>query len=148
MGFTSEGNEKKVKKLSKERIEYMDASFITRLIALLIDAVVGVGIAIFCQFGTELEYEILWSKIFPALEDLLPYTVYIWFIIFFPLYHILCSAFTEGQTIGKMLLGIRVVTDQNESTKRKFKLHFKRFFFLKAGTKVVKEIDPSVKGLA
>jgi uncharacterized RDD family membrane protein YckC len=136
-----------VKKVSKERIEYRSATFITRLIALLIDLAVGVGIAIFCQLGAELEYEILWSKIFPALGDMLPYTVYIWFIIFFPLYHILCSGFTDGQTLGKLLLGIRVVTDQNESTKRKFRLHFKRFFFLKGGTKVVKEIDPSVTGL-
>ena len=70
---------------------------------------------------------------------------YIWFIVFFPLYHIICSTFTDGQTLGKILLGIRVVTDQNESTKRKFRLHFKRFFFLKAGTKVVKEIEYNFK---
>jgi uncharacterized RDD family membrane protein YckC len=134
--------------MSQERIEYIEATFIVRLIALIIDLIVGVGIAIFSQWGAELEYEILWSKIFPFLGDMLPYTVYIWFILFFPLYHIICSSLTNGQTLGKLLMGIRVVTDQNESTKRKFKLHFKRFFFLKGGTKVVKEIDPSVRGLA
>ena len=134
--------------MSSERIEYIEATFIVRLIALIIDLIVGVGIAIFSQWGAELEYEILWSKIFPFLGDMLSYTVYIWFILFFPLYHIICSSLTNGQTLGKLLMGIRVVTDQNESTKRKFKLHFRRFFFLKGGTKVVKEIDPSVKGLA
>lgn len=134
--------------MSSERIEYIEATFIIRLIALIIDLIVGVGIAIFSQWGAELEYEILWSKIFPFLGDMLSYTVYIWFILFFPLYHIICSSLTNGQTLGKLLMGIRVVTDQNESTKRKFKLHFRRFFFLKGGTKVVKEIDPSVKGLA
>ena len=137
-----------MKKMSSERIEYIEATFIIRLIALIIDLIVGVGIAIFSQWGAELEYEILWSKIFPFLGDMLSYTVYIWFILFFPLYHIICSSLTNGQTLGKLLMGIRVVTDQNESTKRKFKLHFRRFFFLKGGTKVVKEIDPSVKGLA
>jgi hypothetical protein len=55
------------------------------------------------------------------------------------------SSLTNGQSAGKLILGLRVVTDSNESTKKMFTLHFKRFFFLRAGTKVVKEIDPSVK---
>ncbi|MHA1513390.1 MAG: RDD family protein, partial [Candidatus Hodarchaeales archaeon] len=66
----------------------------------------------------------------------------------FPIYHILFSSLTNGQSAGKLILGIRVVPDTNESTKRKCVLHAKRFFFLRGGTKVVKEIDPSVKGLS
>ncbi|MHA1215111.1 MAG: RDD family protein [Candidatus Hodarchaeales archaeon] len=132
--------------MSKERLEYKEVSLAIRLIALVIDVVIGVFIAIFMQWGTLLEYDLIWSKIFD-LETILPYLPILWFIIFFPMYHILCSSFTDGQTVGKMLLKIKVVTEDNNSTKKAFKLHFKRFFFIREGTKVVKEYDPGVKGL-
>ncbi|MHA1974657.1 MAG: RDD family protein, partial [Candidatus Hodarchaeales archaeon] len=128
------------------RIEYKEVGLAIRLIALVIDVVIGAFIAIFMQWGTLLEYDLLWSKLF-NLEAILPYLVYLWFIIFFPVYHILCSSFTDGQTVGKMLLKIKVVTIDNNSTKRAFKLHLKRFFFIREGTKVVREYDPGVKGL-
>ena len=132
--------------MSKERIEYKDAPMILRLVALVIDLIIGVGIALFMQWGTLLEYDLIWSKLF-NLDAILPYLIVIWFIIFFPVYHILVSSLTDGQSIGKLILGIKVVTEDNKSTKKEFKLHLKRFFFLKEGTKVVKEYDPGVKGL-
>lgn len=133
--------------MSVTRIEYKDVSLLIRLVALAIDLVVGVGLAIFMEFGWFLEYDIFWKSFF-NLEGEPQSLIILWFILAFPLYHILCSSLTNGQSIGKLILGIRVVTDTNESTKKKFKLHAKRFFFLRGGTKVVKEIDPSVKGLS
>lgn len=132
--------------MSKERIEYTDASITYRFIALVIDIIIGIFIAILCQFGAELEWEIFWSKLFD-MDTLPQFFIVVWFIIGFPLYHIVCSNFTNGQTVGKMLLKIRVVTDDYNSTKRIFTLHLKRFFFMKQGTRVVKEKDPEVKGL-
>ena len=133
--------------MSVTRIEYKDVSLLIRLVALAIDLVVGVGLAIFMEFGWFLEYDIFWKSFF-NLEGEPQSLIILWFILAFPLYHILCSSLTNGQSTGKLILGIRVVTDTNESTKKKFKLHAKRFFFLRGGTKVVKEIDPSVKGLS
>ena len=133
--------------MSVTRIEYKDVSLLIRLVALAIDLVVGVGLAIFMEFGWFLEYDIFWKSFF-NLEGEPQSLIILWFILAFPLYHILCSSLTNGQSVGKLILGIRVVTDTNESTKKKFKLHAKRFFFLRGGTKVVKEIDPSVKGLS
>ncbi len=132
--------------MSMKRIEYEDASIVLRLIALGIDVVIGVILAFLMDFGWRLEYDIFWSKLL-SLEGEAMSLVILWFIVAFPVYHILMSSLTNGQTAGKLILGIRVVTDSNESTKRKFTLHLKRFFFLKEGTKVAKEIDPSVKGL-
>ena len=133
--------------MSITRIEYKNVSLPLRLIALVIDLVIGVGLAYLVEFGWFLEYDIFWKPFF-NLEGSAQSLIILWFIIAFPLYHILCSSLTNGQSIGKLILGIRVVTDSNESTKRKFKLHAKRFFFLRCGTKVVKEIDPTVKGLS
>jgi len=135
--------------MSKDRIQYLELPFLSvqRLVAGLIDVIVGIIIALICDIGARLEYEIIWKNIFPFLEDLLPILVFLWFIIFFPLYYCLSSSLTDGQTLGKMLLKIRVVTSDNKSTKKQFRLHLKRTFFMKAGTKVVKEFDPGVKGL-
>lgn len=136
--------------MSKERISYKEVSIIFRLVALVIDIVVGIILAFLLQFGALLEWDLLWTAILPnaaELEPFLDYLVIVWFIIFFPVYHFLISALTDGQTVGKMILGIKVVTVENESTKRQFKLHLRRFFFMKGGTKVVKEIDPGVAGL-
>ena len=133
--------------MSVTRIEYKDVTLPVRLIALVIDLIVGVGIAIGAEFGWYLEYDIFWKSLF-NLEGEPQSLIILWFVLTFPLYHIICSSLTNGQSVGKLILGIRVVTDSNESTKRKFRLHAKRFFFLRGGTKVVKEIDPSVKGLS
>jgi len=133
--------------MSMKRIEYIDASIVLRLIALLIDIVIGVILAFLVDIGWVLEYDIFWSKLL-NLEGEAMSLVVLWFFVAFPVYHILMSSLMNGQSAGKLILGIRVVTDSNESTKRMFTLHFKRFFFLRAGTKVVKEIDPSVKGLS
>ena len=133
--------------MSKDRIEYKTASFVLRLVALIIDLLVGVIIAFIGYLGIVLEYELIWKNL--GLFDetaFLPITI-VWGIIGFGLYYVLASSFTDGQTVGKILIGIRVVTDNNESTKRGFRLHLKRLLFIRGGTKVVKEKDPEVKGL-
>jgi len=136
--------------MSKERISYKEVSIVLRFAALIIDIIVGIFLAILIQFGALLEWDILWTAILPnadELEPFLDYLIIVWFIIFFPIYHFLMSALTDGQTVGKMFFGMKVVTTENESTRRKFRLHLRRFFFMKAGTKVVKEVDPGVSGL-
>ena len=133
--------------MSKDRIEYKTASFVLRLVALIIDLLVGVIIAFIGYLGIVLEYELIWKNL--GLFDetaFLPITI-VWGIIGFGLYYVLASSLTDGQTVGKILIGIRVVTDTNESTKRAFKLHLKRLLFIRGGTRVVKEKDPEVKGL-
>ncbi|MFW9853421.1 MAG: RDD family protein [Candidatus Thorarchaeota archaeon] len=135
--------------MSKERIELIEASMTNRIFALVIDAVIGIVIAIISHYGAIWEYDILWSKILPfdLKPFLLDYGIILWFVIFFPIYHILVSGILDGQSIGKLVLGLRVVTTENKSTKRAFLLHFRRFFLLKQGTKVVKEYDPGITGL-
>ncbi|MHA1941528.1 MAG: RDD family protein [Candidatus Hodarchaeales archaeon] len=128
--------------MSMKRIEYEDAPMVLRLIALIIDIIIGVIIAFLVDLGWIFEYDIFWSKIL-NLEGEAASLVVLWFVICFPIYHILMSSLTNGQSGGKLLLGIRVVTKTNESTKRMFMLHFKRFFFMRTGTKVVKEVDNS-----
>ena len=134
--------------MSTERIQYNTAPLPSRIIAMIIDIVMVLIIALICYFGALLENELIWKDLFnDALH--LDYTIWIliWFILVYPLYFVLTSALTDGQTLGKLLIGIRVMTEDNESTKRAFKLHFKRFFLMKKGTRVVKETDPGVKGL-
>jgi hypothetical protein len=67
-------------------------------------------------------------------------------------YYVLMSSLTDGQTLGKILTGIRVLSDDNESFKalkltQRLKIHTKRLILLRSGTKVVKEKDPEVTGL-
>ncbi len=133
--------------MSKERIEYNLASTSTRLIALIIDLIVGLVIDFISYFGMELEYEIFWSKLNLFTRDIIPYVLIVWFFIGTGIYYVLMSSLTEGQTLGKMLTGIRVVKEDNSSTKKMFKLHTKRLLFIRKGTKVVKEKDPEVQGL-
>lgn len=135
--------------MSKERIQYVDASIIQRLLAIIIDVIVVAIIAILLQFGTELEYEILWKKLLDldfTVEEI-RILVILWFVLSYPIYYVLASSFTDGQTVGKIILKLKVVLDDNSTTKKMFKLHLKRFFFLKGGTKVVTEHDEAVEGL-
>ena len=133
--------------MSTERIEYNLAPPSLRVVAIVIDAILIVILAIISQFGFNLEYELLWKSIFGDLQINNPVWYLVWFIIELPLYYWLVSSLTDGQTLGKIFTGLRVVKDDNSSTKREWKLHLKRTFFMRAGTKVVKEKDPEVKGL-
>ncbi|MHA1168002.1 MAG: RDD family protein [Candidatus Hodarchaeales archaeon] len=134
--------------MSTERIQYNDAPLPNRIIAIIIDSIIVLIIALICYFGALIENELIWKTL---LNDALHLDnsiwVAIWFVVGYPIYYILFSALTEGQTLGKMLSGIRVMTSDNKSTKKAFKLHFKRFFLMRKGTRVVKEVDPGVKGL-
>ena len=132
--------------MSTERIEYMDASMGLRLVAIIIDIIIAIILAVLCQFGWSLEYDLIWKSLIDlSVSD--PFWPVLWFIVLLPVYYWLCSSVTDGQTVGKMILGIRVVLDDNSSTKRMWILHLKRTFFMRGGTKVVKQKDPEVKGL-
>ena len=134
--------------MSTERIEYHIAPLSLRIVAILIDIVLIIILAVVTQFGFQLEYDIFWNGVLGLelnLQEVFWYVL--WFIIEFPLYLWLVSSLTEGQTFGKMLTGIHVITDDNKSTKRKWMLHLKRTFQMRSGTKVVKQEDPGVKGL-
>lgn len=133
--------------MSKERIQYINASLIIRLIAMIIDIIVVAIIATGMYIGGLMDWELLVKKVMPWLQLDNPLWIIIWFVIVYPIYFTLSSALTNGQTLGKLILGIRVMTNDNQSTKKEYKLHLKRFFFVRGGTKVVKEHDPGVKGL-
>lgn len=138
--------------MSKERIEYNTAPMSSRLIALIIDLIVAVVIDLISYVGMELEHEIIYRAFDFYYRDLIPYLVLVWYFIGFAIYYVLVSGFTDGQTLGKILTGIRVVSDDNESFKtlsiaQRLKIHTKRLIFLRSGTKVVKEQDPEVTGL-
>jgi len=138
--------------MSKERIEYNMAPMSSRLIALIIDLIVGVVIDLISYVGMEVEHEIVYRAFDFYYRDMIPYLVLVWYFIGFAIYYVLVSGFTDGQTLGKILTGIRVVSDDNESFKslkltQRLKIHIKRLIFLRGGTKVVKEKDPEVSGL-
>ena len=132
--------------MSTERIEYTNASIGVRLLAIIIDIIIAIILAVLCQFGWSLEYDLIWKSLIDlSVSD--PFWPVLWFIIMLPLYYWLASSVTDGQTVGKIILGIRVVLDDNSSTKRMWGLHLKRTFFMRGGTKVVQQKDPEVKGL-
>ncbi|MHA1989576.1 MAG: RDD family protein [Candidatus Hodarchaeales archaeon] len=133
--------------MSTDRIEYNDAPFSLRIVAILIDIVLVLVLAVISQFGFSLEYELFWKTFVGEFDINSPFWYLFWFVIELPLYFWLVSSLTDGQTLGKMINGIRVVNDDNSSTKREWMLHLKRTFQMRGGTKVVKEKDPEVKGL-
>lgn len=138
--------------MSKERIEYNTAPMSSRLIALIVDLIVAVVIDIIMYFGIELEHEIIYRAFDFYYRDMIPSIVFVMYFIGFAVYFVLASSFTDGQTLGKVLTGIRVVSGDNESFRalkltQRLKIHTKRLILLRSGTKVVKEKDPEVFGL-
>jgi uncharacterized RDD family membrane protein YckC len=137
--------------MSTERIKYEVSPMGPRFIALVIDLVVVIILAVIFTFLGQIDWYVL-QQILPAFEDvtytevLLP--VFVFMIIFSLLvYFPLVPGFTNGQTIGKLIMGLNVVYDDNSSTQRKFGTHFKRLFFMRGGTKVVKIVDERPEGL-
>jgi len=120
--------------MSKERIEYNNAPMSFRLIALAIDLVVGLVLDILIYFGAELEYELFWSKLNLFSREMIPPLIFVCYFLATGAYYILASSLTDGQTFGKMITGIRVVSDNNESFKplkltQRLKIHTKIFYF-------------------
>jgi uncharacterized RDD family membrane protein YckC len=137
--------------MSTERIKYETSPMVPRLIALVIDLVVVIILAVIFTFLGQIDWFVM-QQLLPAFEDvaytevLLP--VFVFMIIFtLIVYFILVPGFTNGQTVGKLIMGLNVVYDDNSSTKRKFGTHFKRLFFMRGGTKVVKIVDERPEGL-
>jgi uncharacterized RDD family membrane protein YckC len=135
--------------MSTERIKYETSPMAPRLIALVIDLVVVLILSGILTFLGQIDWFVLqqmFSLDIEYTEVLLP--VFVFMIIFSLLvYFILVPSFTNGQTVGKMIVGLNVVYDDNSSTKRKFGTHFKRLFFMRGGTKVVKVVDERPEGL-
>ena len=137
--------------MSTERIKYETSSMAPRLIALIIDLVVVIILALIFTFLGQIDWFVM-QQLLPTFEDvaytevLLP--VFVFMIVFsIFVYFILVPSFTNGQTVGKMIMGLNVVFDDNSSTKRKFGTHLKRLFFMRGGTKVVKIVDERPEGL-
>jgi uncharacterized RDD family membrane protein YckC len=135
--------------MSEERLKYETSPIGPRLIALVIDLVIVVILAVIFTFLGQIDWWFI-EQIFRfgvEYNEVVP-IVFILMIIFSLLvYFILVPSLTDGQTVGKILMGLNVVYDDNSSTKRKFGTHTKRLFFMRQGTKVVKIVDKRPKGL-
>ena len=135
--------------MSTERIQYETSSMTTRLIALVIDLVVVLFLAVIFTFLGQIDWFFLTQMLSLDVEYsevLLP--VFVFMIIFsLVVYFILVPGFANGRTVGKIIMGLTVVYDDNSSTRRKFGTHFKRLFFMRGGTKVVKVVDKRPEGL-
>ena len=136
-------------KMSEKRIIYETSSIGVRLIALVIDFVIPIPIlTLFFQWGVSLEWELLWRNIFnlefSEVEMILLIAMFLLSVVF---YFIVVPSVLNGQTIGKIVMGLHVVYNDNSSTKMKFGTHTKRLFFMRQGTKVVKIVDKRPEGL-
>ncbi|MHA2225285.1 MAG: RDD family protein [Candidatus Hodarchaeales archaeon] len=135
--------------MSTERVKYEISPTGSRLVALVIDLVIVLIIAVIFTLLGSIDWFFLAPLIAPGVEyvEVAP----IMFILMIPfsliVYFILVPGLTNGQSIGKLLMGLHVVYDDNSSTKRRFGTHTKRLFFMRQGTKVVKMVDERPKGL-
>ncbi len=135
--------------MSTERINYEISPSGPRVIALVIDFVGVVILAVIFTFLAQIDWWFLQQMISLDVEyiEVVPIVFVSMVFVSLLVYFILVPSFTNGQTIGKLLMGLHVVYDDNSSTKRKFKTHTKRLFFMRGGTKVVKIIDVRPEGL-
>jgi hypothetical protein len=147
----SEMKKTKVKKMSEKRIKYETSPVGPRLIALVIDFVIPIPIlTLILQWGVSLEWELFWKRfIFVDVEfsEVALILLVLMFILSILVYFIVVPSLTDGQTLGKIVMGLNVVYDDNSSTKKKFITHIKRLFFMRQGTKVVKIVDERPEGL-
>ncbi|MFX0151281.1 MAG: RDD family protein [Candidatus Hodarchaeota archaeon] len=135
--------------MSEERLKYETSPIGSRLIALAIDLVLVVILAVIFTFLGQIDWFFIEQMFNFGVEynEIVP-IVFIFMIIFSLLvYFILVPSLTDGQTVGKIIMGLNVVYNDNSSTKRKFGTHTKRLFFMRQGTKVVKIVDKRPKGL-
>ena len=135
--------------MSTERINYEISPSGPRLIALVIDLVVVLILAVIFTFLAQIDWWFLQQMISLDVEyiEVVPIVFVSMVFVSLLVYFILVPSFTNGQTIGKLLMGLHVVYDDNSSTKRKFNTHTKRLFFMRGGTKVVKVVDERPEGL-
>ena len=135
--------------MSTERINYEISPIGPRLIALVIDLVVVLILAVIFTFLGQIDWFVLQQIFSIDVEYIEVVTIVFIFMVLFSLlvYFIVIPSLTDGQTIGKIIMGLHVVNEDNSSTKRKFRTHTKRLFFIRKGTKVVKIVDERPKGL-
>ncbi|UCE14577.1 MAG: RDD family protein, partial [Candidatus Heimdallarchaeota archaeon] len=108
--------------MSEERIKYETSPLGPRLIALIIDFVIPIPlITIFFQWGISIEWELFWKNLvfvgveFSEVELIL---LILMFLLSILVYFIVVPSFTDGQTVGKIVMGLHVVYDDNSSTKK------------------------------
>ncbi len=135
--------------MSTERVEYEISPIGPRLIALVIDLVVVVILGVIFTFLGQIDWFVVEAIFNLGIEYVEVVPIAFVFMVIFSLlvYFILVPSLTDGQTIGKLIMGLHVVYDDNSSTKRKFTTHTKRLFFMRGGTKVVKVVDMRPEGL-
>ena len=135
--------------MSTERINYEVSPIGPRLIALVIDIVVVMILAVIFTFLGQIDWWFLQQLFSLDVEyiEVVPSVLILMVIVSLLVYFIIVPSLTDGQTIGKLIMGLHVVYDDNSSTKRKFKTHTKRLFFMRGGTKVVKVVDVRPEGL-
>ena len=135
--------------MSTERIKYETTPIVPRLIALVIDLVVVVILAVIFTFLGQIDWFFMQQLFSLDVEyiEVVPIAFILSVIMSLIVYFILVPSLTDGQTIGKLIMGLHVVYDDNSSTKRKFGTHAKRLFFMRGGTKVVKIVDVRPEGL-
>lgn len=135
--------------MSEDRLKYKTSPIGPRLIALVIDLVIVVILAVIFTFLGTIDWWVIEQIFNTGIEyvEIVP-IVFVFMIIFsLLLYFIVVPSLTEGQTVGKIVMGLNVVYDDNSSTKKKFGTHIKRLFFMRQGTKVVKIVDERPEGL-
>lgn len=136
--------------MSEKRLIYETSPVGPRFIALLIDFVVIVILAVIFLFLASIEWELFWKPmVFGDVEfsEVAIILLIICLIMSILAYFIVVPSLTDGQTVGKIVMGLHVVYDDNSSTKKKFVTHIKRLFFIRQGTKVVKVVDERPEGL-
>ncbi|UCG90240.1 MAG: RDD family protein [Candidatus Heimdallarchaeota archaeon] len=135
--------------MSTERIKFETSPIGPRLIALIIDLVVVVILAVIFTFLGQIDWFVIEQLFDPGVEyiEVVPIVFVLMIIFSLLVYFIFVPGLTDGQTLGKLILGLHVVYDDNSSTKRKFGTHTKRLFFMRGGTKVVKVVDVRPEGL-
>ncbi|MHA2246748.1 MAG: RDD family protein [Candidatus Hodarchaeales archaeon] len=135
--------------MSTERIDYEISTIGPRLIALVIDLVVVMILAVILTFLAQIDWWFMQQLFTLDVEyiEIVPIVFILMIILSMLVYFILVPSFTNGQTVGKIIMGLHVVYDDNSSTKRKFSTHTKRLFFMRGGTKVVKVVDVRPEGL-
>jgi len=135
--------------MSEERLKYETSPIGPRLIALVIDLVLVVILAVIFTFLGTIDWyfiELIFNFGVEYIE-IAPIVFIFMIIISLLVYFIVVPSLTDGQTVGKIVMRLHVVYNDNSSTKKKFSTHTKRLFFIRQGTKVVKVLDERPEGL-
>ncbi|MFX0182669.1 MAG: RDD family protein [Candidatus Hodarchaeota archaeon] len=135
--------------MSEKRLKYETSPIGSRLIALVIDLVIVAILAVIFTFLGQIDWFFIEQIFNFGVEyvEIVPIVLICMIIFSLLVYFIVVPSLTDGQTVGKIVMGLHVVYNDNSSTKKKFSTHTKRLFFMRQGTKVVKIVDERPEGL-